>query len=246
MTSTANWNERTLRSACLRHAAGSCRDDAAISKNRAGSGRHRAILRAEPSGRTAVFWPASRASCVWPRSLVSGLRVRALTFAPCIMHFALPPFASFLHFAICHLPFAIYHLSVIRPTVARVDLQAIRSNLAAIAVPLVLEQHAGAAGDCGRQSQCLRARRAGGGARARARRARRCWRVPTSRRAIVLREAGVRAPILVFGALSVSDLDGVFTHASRRRSRHLRPRARSRAAARTARPWAVTSRSTPG
>ena len=29
---------------------------------------------------------------------------------------------------------------------------------------------------------------------------------------IVLRDAGVRAPILVFGALSVSDLDGVFTH----------------------------------
>jgi alanine racemase len=30
--------------------------------------------------------------------------------------------------------------------------------------------------------------------------------------AIVLREAGVRAPILVFGALSVSDLDGIFRH----------------------------------
>ena len=30
--------------------------------------------------------------------------------------------------------------------------------------------------------------------------------------AIVLRQAGVRAPILVFGALSVSDLDGVFEH----------------------------------
>ena len=29
---------------------------------------------------------------------------------------------------------------------------------------------------------------------------------------IVLREAGVRAPILVFGALSISDLDGLFTH----------------------------------
>ena len=29
---------------------------------------------------------------------------------------------------------------------------------------------------------------------------------------MVLREAGVRAPILVFGALSVSDLDGVFSH----------------------------------
>jgi alanine racemase len=30
--------------------------------------------------------------------------------------------------------------------------------------------------------------------------------------AIVLRDAGVRAPILVFGALSVSDLDGIFKH----------------------------------
>ena len=30
--------------------------------------------------------------------------------------------------------------------------------------------------------------------------------------AIVLREAGVQAPVLVFGALSVSDLDGVFAH----------------------------------
>jgi alanine racemase len=30
---------------------------------------------------------------------------------------------------------------------------------------------------------------------------------------LVLRQAGVRAPILVFGALSVSDLDGVFSHA---------------------------------
>ena len=29
---------------------------------------------------------------------------------------------------------------------------------------------------------------------------------------IVLRQAGVRVPILVFGALSVSDLDGIFTH----------------------------------
>ena len=29
---------------------------------------------------------------------------------------------------------------------------------------------------------------------------------------IVLREAGVRAPILVFGALSVSDLEGIFSH----------------------------------
>jgi alanine racemase len=32
---------------------------------------------------------------------------------------------------------------------------------------------------------------------------------------IVLRRAGVRAPILVFGALSVSDLDGVFEFVAR-------------------------------
>jgi alanine racemase len=30
--------------------------------------------------------------------------------------------------------------------------------------------------------------------------------------AVVLRQAGVRAPVLVFGALSVSDLDGIFEH----------------------------------
>jgi alanine racemase len=30
--------------------------------------------------------------------------------------------------------------------------------------------------------------------------------------AVLLREAGIRAPILVFGALSVSDLDGLFSH----------------------------------
>ena len=29
---------------------------------------------------------------------------------------------------------------------------------------------------------------------------------------VALRRAGVRVPILVFGALSVSDLDGVFEH----------------------------------
>ena len=39
---------------------------------------------------------------------------------------------------------------------------------------------------------------------------------------IALRGAGVRAPILVFGALSVSDLDGVFDTTSRRRSRRRR------------------------
>ena len=59
-----------------------------------------------------------------------------------------------------------------------------------------------------RQGQCLRPRRVAGGARARRRRRRRCSRVPTSKRASRCATAGVTLPILVFGALSVSDLDG--------------------------------------
>ena len=38
---------------------------------------------------------------------------------------------------------------------------------------------------------------------------------------VALRRAGVRVPILVFGALSVSDLDGVFDH--RADADHLEP-----------------------
>ena len=64
---------------------------------------------------------------------------------------------------------------------------------------------------------------------------------------IVLRRAGVRVPILVFGALGISDLDGVFEH-------DLTPTISTPSAARAlqaaaaqhgARPAAVTSRSTP-
>ena len=44
-------------------------------------------------------------------------------------------------------------------------------------------------------------------------RARRCSPARTSRRACSLRDAGVTIPILVFGALSVSDLGGIFAHA---------------------------------
>ena len=62
-----------------------------------------------------------------------------------------------------------------------------------------------------RQGQRLRPRRGRGRARARGRGAR-CSRAPTSRRASCSAQAGVRAPILVFGALSVSDLDGIFAY----------------------------------
>jgi len=52
--------------------------------------------------------------------------------------------------------------------------------------------------------------RGAGGAGARGCGSQTCFACATSRRAPRLRAAGVRAEILVFGALSVSDLDGVF------------------------------------
>ena len=68
----------------------------------------------------------------------------------------------------------------------------------------------------------------------------------TSKKGIVLRQAGVRVPILVFGALSVSDLDGLFEFAltptistPSARAPCRRPRAAR------SRPSGITSRSTP-
>jgi alanine racemase len=100
---------------------------------------------------------------------------------------------------------------VIRPTVARVDLSAIRSNFAAItafldssATPsprLIAVVKANAYGH-GASEVGLALEDAGAAMLA-------CADIEEG---IVLREAGVRAPILIFGALSVSDLDGVFSH----------------------------------
>ena len=97
----------------------------------------------------------------------------------------------------------------VRPTFARVDLDAVRANYAAVA------RHVGGAG-APRVIAVVKANAYGHGA------------VPVARalesagagmlacadieEAVTLREGGVRAPILVFGALAVSDLDGVFTH----------------------------------
>ncbi|CAN5751726.1 alanine racemase [soil metagenome] len=96
---------------------------------------------------------------------------------------------------------------MIRPTVARVDLSAIQANYRAVADFV---------GPSARIIAVVKANAYGHGA---AEVARALEDAGASMLAcadieegIVLREAGVRAPILVFGALSVSDLHGVFTH----------------------------------
>ena len=102
---------------------------------------------------------------------------------------------------------------MIRPTAAVVDLDAIRANLRAIRA--LLSADGGARPDCSLIA-VVKANAYGHGA------------VPVGlalesagatmlacadiEEGMVLREAGVRIPILIFGALSVSDLEGVFTH----------------------------------
>ena len=110
-----------------------------------------------------------------------------------------------------HLPFPIYHHVVIRPTVARVDLEAIRSNFSAIrafvasgagvAPGIIAVVKANAYGH-GAAQVALALEGAGAAMLA-------CADIEEG---IVLRDAGVQAPILIFGALSVSDLDGIFSH----------------------------------
>lgn len=96
---------------------------------------------------------------------------------------------------------------MIRPTVAHVDLEAIRANFHAIAgflsgrAGLIAVVKANAYGH-GAPQVALALERAGAAMLA-------CADIEEG---IVLREAGVRMPILVFGALSVSDLEGVVTH----------------------------------
>lgn len=101
---------------------------------------------------------------------------------------------------------------MIRPTVARVDLEAIRGNLAALraflatgAAPaprLIAVVKANAYGH-GAAQVGLALEQAGAAMLA-------CADIEEG---IALRRSGVKAPILVFGALSVSDLDGIVEHA---------------------------------
>jgi len=102
---------------------------------------------------------------------------------------------------------------MIRSTVARVDLDALRGNFAAIKQYLASEPGRTAPGVIavvkanayghGAAPVALALEQAGATMLA-------CADIEEG---IVLRRAGVRAPILVFGALSVSDLDGVFEYA---------------------------------
>ena len=95
-----------------------------------------------------------------------------------------------------------------RPTFARVDLDAVRANCRAVAAflggraKIVAVVKANAYGH-GAAQVGLALEEAGAAMLA-------CADIEEG---IALREAGVRLPVLVFGALSVSDLDGVVTHA---------------------------------
>jgi alanine racemase len=100
---------------------------------------------------------------------------------------------------------------MIRPTVARVDLAAVRHNLrvldqflrsAAAPAPRIIAVVKANAYGHGAGPVALALEDAGAAMLA-------CADIEE---AVVLRQAGVRAPILVFGALSVSDLDGIFEH----------------------------------
>jgi alanine racemase len=96
---------------------------------------------------------------------------------------------------------------MIRPTVARIDLAAIRGNLQALAD--FLDGRAGIIA-------VVKANAYGHGAVEVARALEEAGAAMLAcadiEEGIVLREGGVTVPILVFGALSVSDLDGIFVH----------------------------------
>jgi alanine racemase len=96
---------------------------------------------------------------------------------------------------------------MIRPTIARVDLETVEGNFRAIAAfvgsraQVIGVVKANAYGH-GAPEVALSLERAGAAMLA-------CADIEEG---ILLRQAGVRAPILVFGALSISDLDGIFRH----------------------------------
>jgi alanine racemase len=100
---------------------------------------------------------------------------------------------------------------LIRPTLARVDLSAVKSNLRTITefvragaagAPRIMGVVKANAYGHGAEQVALALEEAGAAMLA-------CADIEEG---IALREAGVRAPILVFGALSVSALEGLFTH----------------------------------
>ena len=101
---------------------------------------------------------------------------------------------------------------MIRSTVARVDLEALKSNFAAIQRHLASERARTPPGIIA----VVKANAYGHGAPRIARALEDAGATMLAcadiEEGIVLREAGVQVPILVFGALSVSDLDGLFAY----------------------------------
>lgn len=96
---------------------------------------------------------------------------------------------------------------MIRPTLARINLDAIKNNLRVIATLV---------GDRARIIAVVKANAYGHGAvevgRALEQAGAAMLACADIEEGVVLREAGIRIPILVFGALSVSDLEGLFSH----------------------------------
>lgn len=99
--------------------------------------------------------------------------------------------------------------AAVRPTFARVDLDAVRANYAAVTrhvagpkAPRVIAVVKANAYGHGAAPVARALESAGAGMLA-------CADIEE---AVTLRDGGIRAPILVFGALGISDLDGVFTH----------------------------------
>ena len=118
---------------------------------------------------------------------------------------------------------------MIRPTVARVDLDAIRSNFRAIATFVASSGRRPGSGDAdtvagdARKSQpapriiaVVKANAYGHGAPevgvALEQAGAAMLACADIEEGIILRRAGVRVPVVVFGALGISDLDGVFEH----------------------------------
>lgn len=106
---------------------------------------------------------------------------------------------------------------MIRPTVATVSLDAIRHNLAAIRALVGREAASGTPGPpapaiIGVVKANAYGHGAGEVALALESTGASMLACADIAEGVSLREAGVRAPVLVFGALSISDLDGVFEH----------------------------------
>jgi alanine racemase len=99
---------------------------------------------------------------------------------------------------------------MIRPTVARIDLRALESNYRHIVEHLTSEREGRAPGVIAVVKANAYGHGAGQVARALEHAGADLLACADIEEAAVLRNAGVRAEILVFGALSVSDLDGLF------------------------------------